>query len=48
MERNSFFEEGVKLDEEVRERRYKFEEVKKKKLSEFRYIFFFFKLFFIE
>lgn len=39
LERNSFFEEGVKLDEEARERRHKLEEVKKKKLSELRYIF---------
>lgn len=36
LERNSFFEEGVKLDEEARERRHKLEEVKKKKLSELR------------
>lgn len=37
LERNAFFEEGVKLDEEARERRQKLEEVKKKKLSELRY-----------
>lgn len=48
LERNSFFEEGVKLDEEARERRHKLEEVKKKKLSELRYIFLFFMLPFIE
>lgn len=48
LERNSFFEEGVKLDEEARERRHKLEEVKKKKLSELRYIFLFFILPFIE
>jgi hypothetical protein len=37
LERNAFFEEGVKLDEEARERRQKLEEVKKKKLNELRY-----------
>jgi len=35
-ERNAFFEEGVKLDEEARQRRLKLEEVKKKKLDELR------------
>ena len=38
LDRNAFFEEGVKLDEEARERRNKLEEVKKKKLSDLRYI----------
>lgn len=38
MERNAFFEEGVKLDEEARLRRLKLDEVKKKKLGELRYI----------
>lgn len=33
-DRNAFFEEGVKLDEEARERRMKLEAVKKKKLGE--------------
>ena len=36
MERNQFFEEGVKLDEEARHRRQKMEEVKRKKLNELR------------
>jgi len=36
-ERNNFFEEGVKLDEEARARRAKLEEVKKKKLEALRY-----------
>ncbi|XP_033758480.1 cilia- and flagella-associated protein 45-like isoform X2 [Pecten maximus] len=36
MERNAFFEEGVKLDEEARIRRSKLEEVKRKKLGELR------------
>ncbi|CAL1526482.1 unnamed protein product [Lymnaea stagnalis] len=35
-ERNAFFEEGVKLDEEARARRMKLEAVKKKKLNELR------------
>ncbi|XP_012936580.1 cilia- and flagella-associated protein 45 [Aplysia californica] len=35
-ERNAFFEEGVKLDEEARVRRSKLEAVKRKKLSELR------------
>lgn len=39
MERNQFFEEGVKLDEEARHRRQKMEEVKRKKLNELRYLF---------
>lgn len=38
MERNQFFEEGVKLDEEARHRRLKLEDVKKKKLNELRYL----------
>lgn len=33
-ERNAFFEEGVKLDEEAKQRRARLEEIKKKKLSE--------------
>lgn len=33
-ERNAFFEEGIKLDEEARERRMKLEAVKRKKLCE--------------
>ncbi|XP_060572410.1 cilia- and flagella-associated protein 45-like isoform X2 [Ruditapes philippinarum] len=36
-ERNAFFEEGVKLDEEARQRRAKLEEVKKKKLEMLRH-----------
>merc|ERR1712190_138197 len=35
-ERNAFFEEGVKLDEEARARRAKLEAVKRKKLTELR------------
>lgn len=35
-ERNAFFEEGVKLDEEARLRRLKLDEVKRKKLGELR------------
>lgn len=35
-ERNAFFEEGVKLDEEARQRRAKLEEVKRKKLETLR------------
>ncbi|KAI8775303.1 cilia- and flagella-associated protein 45 [Biomphalaria glabrata] len=35
-ERNAFFEEGVKLDEEARARRMKLEAVKRKKLNELR------------
>ncbi|XP_046342077.1 cilia- and flagella-associated protein 45-like isoform X2 [Haliotis rufescens] len=35
-ERNNFFEEGVKLDEEARVRRNRLEEVKRKKLQELR------------
>ena len=37
MERNSFFEEGVKLDEEAKQRRVKLDQVKQKKLNELRY-----------
>lgn len=37
-DRNAFFEEGVKLDEEARARRAKLEEVKKKKLELLRYV----------
>lgn len=40
-ERNAFFEEGVKLDEEARQRRAKLEEVKKKKLELLRYVLFY-------
>lgn len=39
-ERNAFFEEGVKLDEEARQRRAKLEDVKKKKLELLRYVSF--------
>lgn len=35
-ERNAFFEEGVKLDEEAKARRLKLEAVKRKKLNELR------------
>jgi hypothetical protein len=35
-ERKAFFEEGVKLDEEARQRRAKLEEIKRKKLDELR------------
>jgi hypothetical protein len=35
-ERNKYFEEGIKLDEEARQRQLKLEEVKKKKLQELR------------
>ena len=37
-ERNAFFEEGVKLDEEARARRARLDEVKRKKLHELRYV----------
>lgn len=37
-ERNAFFEEGVRLDEEARLRRLKLDEAKKKKLGELRYV----------
>ena len=37
-ERNAFFEEGVKLDHEARQRRVKLEDVKKKKLETLRYL----------
>lgn len=40
-ERNAFFEEGVKLDEEARARRMKLEEIKRKKLGELRFVIFF-------
>lgn len=33
-ERNAFFEEGIRLDEEARARRARLEEVKRKKLGE--------------
>lgn len=36
MERNAFFEEGVKLDEEARARRARLDDVKRKKLGELR------------
>ena len=39
-ERNAFFEEGVRLDEEARARRAKLEDIKRKKLEELRYGFF--------
>ena len=35
-DRNAFFEEGVRLDEEARMRRQKLEEIKRKKLEELR------------
>lgn len=35
-ERNAFFEEGIRLDEEARLRRLKLDEVKRKKLGELR------------
>jgi len=35
-DRNSFFEEGVKLDEEARARRVRLDDVKRKKLGELR------------
>jgi len=35
-ERNRYFEEGVKLDEEARQRQLKLEEVKRRKLEELR------------
>lgn len=38
MERNAFFEEGVRLDEEARTRRHKLEEIKRNKLQELRYV----------
>lgn len=38
-ERNLFFAEADKLDEEARQRRVKLEEVKRKKLNELRYLF---------
>ena len=42
-ERKKYFEEGVKLDEEARQRQLKLEEVKRRKLEELRYerLFFF-------
>ena len=41
-ERNAFFEEGVKLDEEARQRRAKLEEVKRKKLETLRWVIYLF------
>ena len=35
-ERNKYFEEGIKLDEEARQRQLKLEEVKRRKLEELR------------
>ena len=35
-ERNAFFEEGIKLDEEARQRRQKLDDIKKKKLDALR------------
>ena len=35
-ERNRYFEEGIKLDEEARQRQLKLEEVKRRKLEELR------------
>lgn len=37
-ERNAFFEEGVRLDEEARARRARLDEVKNKKLAELKYV----------
>ena len=37
-DRNAFFEEGVKLDEEARQRRVKLEDVKRKKLETLRWV----------
>ena len=37
-ERNAFFEEGVKIDEEARRRRLELEAIKKKKLDELRFV----------
>ena len=45
-ERNAFFEEGVKLDEEARQRRAKLEAVKRKKLGELRYVLIYLFLFY--
>ena len=39
-ERNSWFEEGIKLDEEARARRIKLDDAKKKKLDQLRYVHF--------
>ena len=39
-ERNAFFEEGVRLDEEARARRARLDEVKRKKLGELRWVWF--------
>ncbi len=39
-QRNAFFEEGVKLDEEARNRRSKLDEIKRKKIQELRYVFY--------
>lgn len=35
-QRQAFFEEGVKLDEEARQRRLKLDDIKRKKLEELR------------
>ncbi len=37
-ERQAFFEEGVKLDEEARARRAKLDDIKKKKIDELRLV----------
>ena len=37
-ERNSWFEEGIKLDEEARARRVKLDDAKKKKLDQLRFV----------
>jgi hypothetical protein len=39
-ERQAFFEEGVKLDEEAKARRAKLDDIKKKKLDELRLVYF--------
>ena len=36
--RQAFFEEGVKLDEEARQRRMKLDDIKRKKLEELRWV----------
>jgi len=41
-ERNRYFEEGIKLDEEARQRQLKLEEVKRRKLEELRLLTFHF------
>jgi hypothetical protein len=40
-ERQAFFEEGVKLDEEAKARRAKLDDIKKKKLDELRLVYFY-------